>query len=461
MVEGPLQRLTNPDGRQNLSIAGLRLHSGRDPQLEARRFIQQAQTGAGTLLIVGLGWGYVVEAAAELPRSEREKIFFLEPSAEVYALLQREARWKELQALSPNLSASIHDLRQRLQGQGLRVVIHPAYARLAPDLGDEIEAALRGDVDAFTRRRFVRQWLWNALRRLSEGVDREFLCSPGAQTKPGYSAIYCGAGPGLLDDLALLKERAGDPAAFYWIVADSALGPVLRSGISPDLFVSVDSGAATHFHLSAGLRHRSGKLPPALTWLAGPTALESVCERTIYYRSSLPVDQALARGPLAGVPEWRNPSRNPAGLALLAAHSLGCSELILAGADFRSHGLQSHVPGTGYSEYAALRAARLFSPAGYRPGGYAVELSAKARVSFEGLNELSESLSVSLRPVGQIQPGGRAAARPIVWPLQRRSGAELRQWLAREWTGISAVLQQGSGLPAAAIARWRRMLPAS
>lgn len=402
------------------------LHSARDPVREAERFADEilARPHEGLRLIVGLGWGYLIPAlAARLPRAElSERFLFFEPLDSARTLLDRAGRLAELTAAGARIiQGDVQELRRALAGARAAVEVLPAYRRLLPDLAERIAAALGGpagaaDVDRATATRFVRQWTRNAILRLSDARTLRFAGAPPPAThrfaadaarpvpanRAGFAALYCGAGPTLLEELLPLMERLQSAERpVYVLAADSALGPLYQAGVVPDLILSVDSGRGTYLHFLAALHNgaRAPLSPPALAWLAAAPALERFCAQTIFFRSSAPVDQLLGAGALADTPEWRIPARNLAGLALEAAARAGADALYLAGADFQSHGGLSHAPGGGYTEHALLRASRTTPLADYRPRGYAATLTRKNETARAGLHARARELNITLRPL--------------------------------------------------------------
>ncbi|MEQ9366780.1 MAG: DUF115 domain-containing protein, partial [Leptospirales bacterium] len=269
-------------------------------------------------------------------------------------------------------------------------------SRVAPAAGRPISGAT--GVDEATGVRFLRQWTRNALIRLQPAEGSLDFLTPRPESPPvdhsidppARDVLYCGAGPGLLRDLGLearteaapgsagnsaRAERLRDLRKRYFIVAaDTALAPLLHAGLAPDLAISIDSGPGTYYHLIAAVAasaDRNGRFAfPVLSNLAGPRCLDLFFDRCYYYRSTTPLDQWLGLGPLSGVLELQNPTRNAVGLALHIARSLGGRRLATAGADFRGDGYRTHSNGTGYTEYARERVRRCYSLEMYRPGGY-------------------------------------------------------------------------------------------
>lgn len=485
MISGTVQQFRNENGRTNLQYRSSALHSRRDPRREAERQAAALKDRLADLepkvltLVVGLGWGYLLEALAPIPPG----LFFFEPLDEAAARWRETGREAELAALCPDrLIATADALSTALASGGaagefdrIRIEITPAYRRLFPNLSAElaelVRMALPGSqaddatagpgsaaVDRKTAGHFFLRWGRNFARRLAAAETLEFIEGSGDGTP-----LYCGAGPGLIEDLAALIEEREGPARsnrrpgelrskLYMIAADTALAPLLARGLRPDLVLSVDSGPGTEYHFRAveswlGTRGRQRELPldiPVLTWNAGPTCLPLFFRRIYTYRSTLPFDQLLGAGPLEAIPEWRNLARNTMGLALLLAAGGGRSSLFTAGSGFRSRDGLAHVRGTGYTAYGLSRQSRLTPLSSYLPGGYGPELSPKNRATLRGLDAMAAELGIEIRPfdpaallvdAADQAPGSVSTANGSP-PARSIDAAVLRKFLAEHWSRL-------------------------
>ncbi|MCR9141999.1 MAG: hypothetical protein NXI24_07085 [bacterium] len=438
----------------------------------------------------------------------------------------------EVEALREVLSAKAAIASQNAETDATAATawITPAYRRLFPELeglvsqwiggandaGRTDSAAAKseprtqaGQVDRATGGRFLRQWTRNALIRLrgdskNQNAPFEFINPDGIlktetdAADPG-EVLYCGAGPGLPVDLGLdpfvsngatqtqtlqerRRERVQELRRNYFIVAaDTALAPLLHAGLEPDLAISIDSGPGTYFHLVAAARVAgpgfSGFSFPVLTNLAGPRCLSLFFERRIYYRTSTPLDQWLALGPLGGIGELSNPTRNALGIALHIARLLGSKVLRTAGSDLQSAGRQTHVSGTGYTEYARLGVQRRFSLEMYQPGGYArrdgkQERTQKNELGFQSAVRMAADFAIDLsapRPVAgaaeakqsAVLDSAPASPGPREIPeraLARISAAELRTFLQDTRPRLNEAVFADWQISRADLDRWFRIL---
>jgi hypothetical protein len=267
---------------------------------------------------------------------------------------------------------------------------------------------------------------------------------------------------------------------FYVICADTALAPLLAAGLEPDLVISVDSGRGTAYHFVAAARIRQPFLFPVLSYLAGSRVLPYFFRKRYYYRSTLPLDQWLASGPLGQVEEWRNPARNPLGLALHVARLLGAPVLYTAGADLRAQGDASHTRGTGYTEYILPTLRRCYPITMYRPGGYRTlpddeRRTLKNRLSLRGAQDMATGFGLRLLAIGDLPPAEQlellqarpqangAATRTRTREIPERlrvsvPASELRAYLRATRSQLRADAFAGPGVSERDLDRWLTIL---
>ncbi len=255
---------------------GRYLHSRFAPGKEAERAASAIKTENGDQLVLfaGAGLAYVI---AEFCNQRANPCIWFEPNPEILAL-----------ALSvTDLRAAVQDgrlslflgepdeetLREMFRGRtGADVVfaVHRAsadadeiYARLETRL---VEHLNKKNVNLATLARFDRVWAKNlafnfrALRR-ARPVARLFDCTPGA------TALVCGAGPSLYEDLERLKLTPGARENAVWIAVDTALAPLHAAGFAPDLTVSVDPQALNRYYLEGERDSSWIVIDPTTTYL--------------------------------------------------------------------------------------------------------------------------------------------------------------------------------------------------
>ncbi len=467
-----IELCNNTDGSYNFSHSSGFLHSRKNPQAEAVRFTIGLQASLlnkkkDPILVVGLGWGYIVEELLKL--KIKQPLVFIEPISQVYTALRAEGRLAQLK----NMGACFYydDPTKFIQsGTKFELVISPSYRRLFPKLLSELTEFFHSSVssvDQITAKHFLRQWTRNAFCLVTSQNELCFL-SPitdkAHYTKnpaiPAYPVVYCGAGPSLLADLADVPQNA------FLIAVDTALGPLLASGRRIGLGICVDSGHATLYHLRAALCWQKNlPLPfPVLTWSGGLNGLHRWFAQVYYYRSTLPVDQILGQGPLQECQEWRNPARNPLGLAAHVAHLMHAQQLYYAGTSFVSQNAYSHERGTGYQEYALDCVHRCFSLDMYQPTGYAHRLTDKAKLAWDGAHDLATEIGLEFLPAKKLRGTSKASSQPLnheldyFLPSLRISTHSIRMFLRKQVQNIDLAQLESLGLPRQAVTRYMSFL---
>ena len=228
------------------------VHSRRDPVTEARRSVARAfgGTSPSTVVLVGVGLGYVVDAVAECAPDARLIVFEPEP------LLARA--WLEWR-----------DIRKLVSLNRLRLYLGPAYigaseawraidpaaeppsiivdSVLARELPDTVNEALRlvrmaitqATGNAAARQTFARGYLLNTIRNLPT-IVRSPPVTGLKGSCAGIPAVIAGSGPSLPDVYPELR-RGGDRAVL--VAVDTSVRPLLAAGIEPHFAVAVDPGA--------------------------------------------------------------------------------------------------------------------------------------------------------------------------------------------------------------------------
>ena len=530
-----MQLCSNQDASFNFSHSTGFLHSRHAPQKEARRFAEElciqinkevskslsdkkenslpntsTTKSPLTVLIIGLGWGYLIEELSAIyshpqlntKTKQRDttralELFFYEPIPEVYQALKKQGRWEFLAGLVEELGAKLNRdirvFRQELQKKGkTKILFHitPSYRRLFPQLLNEVSDSFKTEpslsqMDRNTARHFLRQWTRNAFRLIASQNKLNFISGPSQEVELRHFSskalfIYCGAGPSLIEDLKRISPEI--LAKAFIIASDTALGPLLATRCTVDLAICVDSGAASLHHLHAASRFSSPSLSlkkdskiglwdfPVLSWSGALPGLASYFSKVYYYRSTLPFDQILGTGPLAAVTEWQNTTRNPLGLALYMAYLLGAERLYSVGTSFRARKAQSHERATGYQEYVLGRANRIFNLEIYRTPAYEEEKghSPKEHWAWQGALALASRLGLKLEKISDMDPKeiktklspSRVPPKPIGWEkqllLHRLKTSEICSFLASQGNK-TALLSQLEELGLAA-KLWRKYM---
>lgn len=163
----------------------------------------------------------------------------------------------------------------------------------------------------------------------------------------GVPAVVAGAGPGLEGVLSTLQSKR---SSFLLVACDTALGPLTRAGIRPDLVIAMDSGERNFDHFR---RHPDVEFLPVLYGGVFPQLLEMYRDRA-YIAGSAPFPTSAV---LEDIPQ---PNRyfHEKGEIILnqtvgasafdLAVKLGCSPIFLAGVDLAYCDGKHHASGTIY-----------------------------------------------------------------------------------------------------------------
>jgi hypothetical protein len=333
----------------------VRLHSSRAPLEEARRHVAAA-AGADTRLaplvvVVGVGAGFVIEAARE--RWPTSPVLAFEPEPALVPIARQrlgdagavETRWLAGPDY-PGATAAALLLEPYLEATV--VLVHPVYARVRePEMRRALEVLARITFGARENRearaRFGATYLLNTLRNVP-AIQSEGNVASLHGAFAGIPAVVAAAGPSLDRNIEALGPLAGRAVL---VACDTALRPMLAAGLSPVFAVSVDPSELNARHLL--------RLPPAdATWLVtegsvSPAALNAFRGRVFVFQVTRHPPwpwlemQGLRRGRLQA---WGSVLVS----ALDLAFQLGCDPVVLVGADGAWTGGQPYCRGTTFED---------------------------------------------------------------------------------------------------------------
>lgn len=258
------------------SGAWVRVHSLQTPEAEARRLVDRALEGRRlppVVAVIGVGLGYLVD---DLERRRPDvRIVALELTPGLVDLWRRRHDWSEsarsgrlVVGEDPGYELATPSWPVDVLTEAPLVLVHPVLGEHFPRAVDRARKALaqflfeqRANGDA--RRRLAGLYLRHTLENLpalAEASDVSALDGVAAD----MPIVLCGAGPSLtslLPHLRRFRDRA-------WLVAlDTALRPLVASGLVPDLVVSIDPTAQNGRHLL--------NLPTrARPWLVAETSVD-------------------------------------------------------------------------------------------------------------------------------------------------------------------------------------------
>lgn len=338
------------------------LHSKVNPVHEARQFVQSSLEKitvqeSQTLFVLGLGLGYHIH---ELRRKlgPGVSIVVLEKSQDIYDYCFR------LGLPQADIHVAVNDktLEQIVQDNPTaqsHILIHRPSHDLYPGYYDELWKKIQSlishkDINIATLTRFEKIWLQNFLQNLPKVLHSSTLAElrqslPEAQ---GLSAVLLGGGPSLshwLPTLAYQQE------SFFIACVDTAVKPLLKYGIKPDLVLTVDA----QFVNSLYLLSQKCRAPLLAEPSCHPASVRHWQGPKIFFSSPFHYVQWLeeALGSLGELKHGGSVSTNAFDLLL----GWKFDALYLVGQDLAFAGGWAHASGTFLDEVQYSKSHRLFS----------------------------------------------------------------------------------------------------
>ncbi|MDR2476930.1 MAG: DUF115 domain-containing protein [Treponema sp.] len=372
-----MQIETSASGAPVLAIRGLYVHSPRDPAREGRRLLESINDGGpkGPIIILGFGFGYAAQAAAELA-PERPVII-----VEKYRnLLQKALELQDMGKLllKPNIAFVPGGSTDGIQA-ALSLFENASAEKSAPfvirnrtlvDLDAEWYAAvesrirawtMRDDINMATLKRFGKRWVRNLSRNASAirdlpGISRlAFIASNGNNSDAAESetlpVFLAAAGPGLDSAGPLLPEIR---RRCIMVAVDTSLRFLLGNGVDPDFALVVDPQFWNSRHLDrAASAHtqliaESAVYPPALRLpFKGVYLCGSLFPLGSFIEQRVDPKGLLGAGGSVATTAWD------------FARILGAREIWIAGLDLAFPGLKTHFKGALFEEKSHAESGRL------------------------------------------------------------------------------------------------------
>lgn len=289
------------------------------------------------LLLVGQGLGW--HARALLDRHPGANLLIYEPNARTRALaaaLGPDLTGAEMIGAEDALLARLSQALVYGTGQTVRLVSAPAYRRAQPELWLKIEALVadetrRARVDQLNRAAKRGQWLGHLEKNIGRLLELPDLTRMAGVYR-GRPALVIGAGPSLDQSLPILA--AVNPRQLLTIAAASALAPMARLGLAPDLALALEAKDESR-QLTAADPGRT-LLAAASTAHPHHFANQPGCKALFHLLPWLP--KALGQGlPLAN-------GGHVTSAAFTLALIWGCDPVILVGQDL------AYSQGRGYAQ---------------------------------------------------------------------------------------------------------------
>lgn len=355
---GNLGSFITASGEVAARLGGLLLHSTHDPRGEARRLLAATLgPGSDTILVLGTGLGYGIEAALATPGIERVLLCEAELGLLAQALALRDLRPilgdERLGFIVGGRPESVLLALEELRARSPALLGSRAAEAFSPVWYGGLRAAVerfsaKERINENTLRRFGRLWV----RNFGKNVPR-LAAFPGVErlggSLVGFPALVLAAGPSLDELLPLLpalRERC------LLIAVDTALRSLLSAGVEPDFLVVVDPQYWNWRHL-AGLASPSSILvsEPAVY----PPVLRFPVRATFLAASLFPLGRALGgddRGLLGA-------GGSVATTAWDLARHLGSAPIYMGGLDFGFPRGMTHARASFFEQEALSRGERL------------------------------------------------------------------------------------------------------
>ncbi len=234
---------TAKNGKEILSINGKAVHSKFAPEKEAAgtKFIAKS-----IIAVFGLGAGYHIKNL--LSANPESYCIILEPLLPIFN--RKEYFLGDLLNSRAFVINSIQDenlfalLQKIMQQEFLRMETYSnlCYKNLFPQLEIDFYKMLQQHLsivmqNILTQTNFLPLWNKNLLRNITQTSRIPFLQPAKKNISNKNIALICAAGPTLDSVLALIKENREKLTIF---AADTALIPLIKSNIIPDVTVSLD-----------------------------------------------------------------------------------------------------------------------------------------------------------------------------------------------------------------------------
>jgi hypothetical protein len=259
-----IEVVATPGGDPSLRVDRRYVHSRRDPRSEARRFLdsQKKSEFHPTVLVVGAGLGYLIEEAHRAFPGCRVIALYLSETCRANSGARAEESWDP--SCPTDAGAFLLNVLEEDELPGLLSLFWRPALSAFPDAAHEVETRVRQALNRLqaslaTTGYFGPRWFRNALANY---LNTDEWCRLNRTNLP---VVVAAPGPTLSLVIPALREAR---ERFVLIAAASALLPLERAGVTPDLVVHQDAG----FYSGEHLRHRAAE--PHGESASGPGAVD-------------------------------------------------------------------------------------------------------------------------------------------------------------------------------------------
>lgn len=349
-------------------LNGKLLHSERDAAREAAR-AAAAFSSARALVCVSVGAGYIL---GQLPASVRD-VLIIEPNPFCAAALMLSGEFKKCHArvmlYSDTLASSdaLEGILPWLQGKNLKqtlIYVHPAARAADPALYTRayervVQLFEKRSVNQATIVKFQR--LWNKNIFLNQRVmPQAGTLNDLLNTAVPEAIVLAGAGPSLSQSFADLRANR---EKFLLMAADTAVVPLAKAGIYPDLAFAADPQWVNHHFSETSDAARSAWVMDPVVCPAIPRSLAGRGAKLYYWNNVFLSDRLLRSIDRGDVAHGGSVSTNAFDFAMrwLSARENKTvpARLILVGQDLSFPNRQAHCKGAVLEAQVFARSHRL------------------------------------------------------------------------------------------------------
>ena len=284
----------------NIYMKDKPIHSRANPGKEAMNLVRDLTVKEGYVFVfMGIGLGYHIEAFVNLygKKAAEATIIAIEKSPEAFRLLtdNRDISFLENVHLfigeSIDFIASCFERLNPLSFKGYRIIklrgAFSSFINYYEELESYFKSSISGKLsDILTRFAFESLWMKNIVENIPFLAGKRSI-NALKNTLKNKPAMVIGAGPSLLGQLEMIKQISQN---LHLIAVDTALEPLLKSGIEPDYIVTLDAQFINLFHFHHVLT--GNKHPGGMNLVADIVACPKILK---YWRGNLYFSEAVSR----------------------------------------------------------------------------------------------------------------------------------------------------------------------